>query len=131
MYLFSQVLVPHSDEASGMGSGLFERLYGRERETAALIYENGLSTAVDVQQALSDRISNASVRTTLNRLVSKGVLTRVRCGSGPAFFYGPALNQFSARELELKQFANDFFDGSLELLADEIADIFVKDRAIA
>lgn len=129
MYHSNHPLAPHrADVLEGARSGPLDRLYGREREIAAFVYGRGLSTAVDVEEHLSTKISNATVRTTLNRLVRKGVLTRMRCGSERAFFYGPAFNQFSARELELKQFANDFFDGSLEQLANAIADMFASER---
>lgn len=130
MYLHSQALVPHSGTAlSEMRSLALEKLYGREREVAALIYERGLLTAVQVQQSLSARLANPTVRATLNRLVSKGVLTRFQCGSQRALVYGPALNQFSARELELRQFADDFFAGSLGALAEAVAELFSEERA--
>ena len=57
----------------------------------------------------------------LNRLVRKGLLTRARCGEHGAFVYGPALTDARARELALRRFAEDFFDGSLEQLAKAVA----------
>ena len=69
-----------------------ERLFPREKEiTETLVYSRGLVTAVDVEQDLSEPICNAAVRSMLNRLVRKGVLSRAKCGRGGAFVYGPGI----------------------------------------
>jgi hypothetical protein len=47
----------------------------------------------------------------------------LKCGRQGAFIYGAALNQLSAREMELRQFADDFFEGSMERLARAVADL--------
>ena len=97
------------------------RLFPREREVAECIYARGLATANDVQASLSEPLCNAAVRSMLNRLVRKGLLTRARCGEHGAFVYGPALTDARARDLALRRFADDFFDGSLEQLAKAVA----------
>jgi len=97
------------------------RLFPREREVAMLVYAMGIATANDVVEGLSEQLCNAAVRSMLNRLVRKGLLTRAKCGRRGAFVYGPALTDALARELALKQFAEDFFEGSLEKLAKAVA----------
>lgn len=101
-----------------------DRLYRREREIASFVYANGLVTAKQVQAALSDPISNPAVRSMLARLVEKGVLTRLKGHFEGGFLYGPALTELSAREISLKQFAQDYFDGSLQNVAKAMADLF-------
>ncbi len=98
-----------------------ERLFPREKEIATLVYSRGLVTAVDVEQDLSEPICNAAVRSMLNRLVRKGVLSRAKCGRGGAFVYGPGITQAAAREKALRRFADEFFEGSLEGLAKAVA----------
>ena len=90
----------------------------REREIASIIYKSRAATADEVVKALSTRLDNASVRSMLNRLVAKGILTRTM--SGTAFVYLPALTSADSRLKALRQFADDFFDGSLGRAAQTI-----------
>jgi predicted transcriptional regulator len=113
--------------ASGSTSPL-DRLYRRERETACVIYERGPSTAAEVQSALTDPLSNATVRSMLNRLVRKGILTRIQCGSHGEFVYAAALNNLSIQERELLQFADDFFGGSVEQLTLAIGTLWLQQK---
>lgn len=108
-----------------------EQLYWREREVAIVVYRRGLATATDVQAELPARLSNPAIRSMLNRLVKKGVLTRTKCGPYGTFIYGPAVTRVSARETALKQFAQDFYAGSLPSLAGAIADLFAGQRRSA
>jgi len=105
-----------------------ELLYRLEREIAVIVYRRGLVTASDVQEELSKALSNPAIRSMLNRLVKKGVLTRMRCGPYGTFVYAPAVTPTSARETALRQFAQDFYAGSLQSLADAIADLFAGQR---
>ena len=106
------------------------RLYRREREIAMIVYERGLVTAKDVEAALSHSLSNAAVRSMLGRLVRKEILTQVKCGSRGALVYGPALTRSAATENALKQFAEDFHGGSLDALAEAIADMFASEKGV-
>lgn len=108
-----------------------EQLYRREREVALIVYRRGLATATDVQGALSAPLSNPAIRSMLNRLVAKGVLTRTKCGPYGTFIYGPAVTAASARETALRQFAEDFYSGSLSSLAGAIANLFANQRGSA
>jgi len=124
------------DQASFRGSGEpprpshlpreVELLYRREREIAAVVYRRGLATAEDVRAELTRDLSNPAVRSMLNRLVTKGILTRTRYGPYGTFIYGPALTQASARETALRRFADDYYAGSLPSLARAIADLFAS-----
>jgi predicted transcriptional regulator len=68
-----------------------------------------------VCERLSAELSNASVRSMLNRLVAKGILKRTL--SGNAFIYLPALTCTDSGALALKRFAEDHFAGSIERAA--------------
>jgi predicted transcriptional regulator len=103
-----------------------ERLYPREREIAVIVYQRGVATAADVQIELSENLSNPAIRSMLNRLVNKNILNRVRCGRHGTYVYSAALTRTSAKEVALRQFANDFYDGSLSALAMAIGDLFAS-----
>lgn len=103
-------------------------LFRREREIATIIYERGLATAKDVEAALGYSVRNAAVRSMLGRLVRKQILTQVKCGHHGTFVYGPAITQTSARETALRQFAEDYYGGSLRAVSDAIATMFITTR---
>jgi predicted transcriptional regulator len=90
-------------------------LLPREREIATLVFKLGAVTARQVEDALSVRLSNAAVRSMLNRLVAKGILKRVL--SYNAFVYLPALTATHSGSLALERFAKDYFAGSIERAA--------------
>jgi len=100
------------------------KLFPRERQIAQIVYDNGLVTAKDVEFQLSRSLTNSAVRSFLNRLVRKGMLVQQRCGKRKSILYAPALTDPFAREIAVKQFADDFFGGSLEQLADELGSFF-------
>jgi hypothetical protein len=78
-------------------------LYPREREIATIVYALRAATAKDVAPYLCERLLNASLRSMLNRLVAKGILTHIR--SGRAFVYLPALTSQDAGLVALRHFA--------------------------
>jgi predicted transcriptional regulator len=90
-------------------------LLPREREIATIVYRLGASTAAQVEGELSAALSNSAVRSMLNRLVAKGILKRVLAYR--TFVYLPALTPRDSGCLALKQFAADYFDGSVERAA--------------
>lgn len=100
------------------------KLFPRERQIAQIVYANGLVTAKDVEFQLSRSLTNSAVRSFLNRLVRKGMLVQQRCGKRGSILYAPALTDLFAREIAVKQFAEDFYGGSLEQLADELGNFF-------
>jgi predicted transcriptional regulator len=96
------------------------RLYRREREVAELVYVRRQATAKQVQAELSDPLSSPAVRSMLNRLVGKGILTRHRCEGNTEYTYEPAISYVSSRERAVRQLADDYFDGSLAEVAASI-----------
>ncbi|HEV2593671.1 MAG TPA: BlaI/MecI/CopY family transcriptional regulator [Sphingomicrobium sp.] len=96
-------------------------LLRREREVATIVYRLGSATATEVLDTLSKRISNAALRSMLNRLVAKGILKRIL--SGRAYVYLGALTSSESRDLALKQFADDHFYGSVFEAAETIASL--------
>lgn len=99
------------------------QLFPREREIALVVYSRGLATAKDIEAALDGRLTNAAIRSMLNRLVRKGILFSHRYGRRRTLLYAAALSEGFAREMALKQFATDFCRGSISSLASEIADL--------
>lgn len=87
------------------------RLAPRELEVATIVYLNTGITAREVEAALSSPITNAAIRSMLNRLVDKGILRRRR-GEGK-FYYSPALLLPSIQERALERVVDDYFAGSL------------------
>ena len=98
------------------------RLFPRERQIATYVYEEGCASAKDVEAALDRRLKNAAVRSMLNRLVKKGVLARHELGSG-TYLYSPALTEVSVQERLIRQFADDYYGGSLSALIGAIAEL--------
>lgn len=94
-----------------------QKLFSREREVATIVYARGSATATDVQGRLSTRLSNGAVRSMLQRLVCKGILTRRRRGRHGAYVYLPALTTALVRENALVQLADEYFAGSLHRAA--------------
>lgn len=115
--------------ASGRAYSELRRLSWREREVADIVGRYGVVTAVDLQKILRDVVSNATVRSTLNRLVEKRVLMRLEGGFG-AFLYAPAQTESSLRDSTLERFACDFHDGSLEQLAAMLAGVWATARTV-
>jgi predicted transcriptional regulator len=99
--------------ASALRTPLLTNLAPREQEVATLVYLNANMTATEVEAALSSEISNAAIRSMLNRLVAKGVLQRHK-GDGKSYFiYSPAVQLPEIQERALERIAGDYFGGSL------------------
>jgi predicted transcriptional regulator len=128
---------PH---ASGRGAGgrfgwlppQVRALADREREVATIVYRRGASTAIDVENRLSPRITNAAVRSMLVRLTKKGILRRERGtrGRGQQCVYLPAIALADVKERAIRELAGRYFQGSLLTLALEALD-FIEVRGDA
>lgn len=125
-----------SREDEGASAGAAElppevrSLFQREQEIATIVYRDGLTTAKDVEHQLPETLANASVRSMLNRLVRKGILLQCQCGKNRSVIYVPALTEPFARQHALKRFAEDFCDGSLQRLLDEIGDFLARPTSL-
>lgn len=120
---------PHQDSPSLSEAGTLPaelvRLFPRERELALIVYRLGLATAIDVERSLADPLSNAAVRTILNRLAAKGILARQKCRGRRLFLYAPALTEALALERTTRILCNDLCGGSLAALAQSVSDEFM------
>jgi len=101
-------------------------LFSREQEIAGIVYRNGVSTARSVECQMQNPPTNASIRTTLNRLVRKGILLECRPGKVGSILYLPALTEPFGRYAAVKTFADDFYDGALDRLVDDIGELFAR-----
>jgi predicted transcriptional regulator len=88
-----------------------------EREVALLVYQFGGCTAKEVQERLGKRITNATVRTMLRRLMKKGIVTRRSAGQYKTFLYVPAITTEYVRQSAILHLAQQHFAGSLPRLA--------------
>lgn len=109
----------------------------RERELATLIYVHGGMTATALSDRLSVQLDNSSIRSMLNRLCRKGILTRRKrvvtggsCGRRIAFLYLPAITPDSLRKTVLKQVARDYFDGSLLRAAQATMELMAEESTV-
>lgn len=128
MYIVPISGSPDGPEKAAVGSELLN-LCWRERQIAEAIYKRGLLTASEVLAFVDGPITNAALRSMLNRLVKKGLLTKHGSGRQRPHVYGPAITLSSSKDEALKQFAMDFYQGSLSDLADSIADLFEAKRS--
>jgi predicted transcriptional regulator len=94
-----------------------------EREVALLVYQLGGCTAKDVQDRLDKRVTNATVRTMLRRLMKKGMIARERGGSYKSYIYVPALTNEFVRQSAIIHLAREYFSGSLPELAVAVEDL--------
>ncbi len=103
-------------------------LANREREVATIVYRRGASTAIDVENRLSPRITNAAVRSMLVRLIKKGILVRERGtrGRGQQCVYLPAITLPDVKERAIRELAGRYFEGSLLTLALEALDFMAS-----
>ena len=106
-----------------------DRLFPLEREIAELVYARGCVTAKEVEAGLSRPLSNPAVRSMLNRLVRKGLLVRHELKPPSAFVYGPAITRAAAEENAIRQCAEDFFGGSIDQVATDLAQLFRRKSA--
>nr|WP_161501151.1 BlaI/MecI/CopY family transcriptional regulator [Rhodopirellula sp. SM50] len=93
----------------------------RERQIMEVIYQLGEPTANEIVAAMPDELANATVRTQLRTLESKGVVKHRR--EGKRFVYLPAVPRKSAAAKAFRKVLEIFFGGSVEdALATHIAD---------
>ena len=103
-------------------------LAGREREVATIVYERGAATARAVEAALSVRITNAAIRSMLQRLVAKGVLTREFGARGRRLsaVYMPAVTLDHVKDDAIQTICRRYFDGSLLNVALRVLDLLAE-----
>ncbi|MBU1699546.1 MAG: BlaI/MecI/CopY family transcriptional regulator [Candidatus Eisenbacteria bacterium] len=82
----------------------------RERQIMDIIFKSGEATAVEVVEGLPGRPVNATVRTLLNVLETKGYL-RHKVLKG-RFIYSPTISTAEVRRNMLKHVIETFFKGA-------------------
>jgi predicted transcriptional regulator len=110
------------------GTGTFHRepqpvprLPQRLRQIAGVVSTLGEAAASDVLDHVEAPLSSSAVRSMLQRLVAKGVLSsRVE---GKRYLYRPAWSSTELREALLRRLAAQHFDGSLPAMAGELTRI--------
>ena len=103
-------------------------LAGREREVATIVYERGAATARAVESALSVKLTNAAIRSMLQRLVAKGVLTREfgARGRGLSAVYMPAVTLDHVKDDAIETICRRYFGGSLLNVALRALDLLAE-----
>ena len=91
-----------------------------EHEVMAIVWRRGEVTAADVVGDLPRALTNATVRTLLRRLESKGYLRHT--ARGRAFVYEPVVAQAQAATGALRRIVQRFFGGSASRLVAGLVD---------
>ena len=89
-----------------------ENLSRRERQIMDILHRRPGITASQIQEALTDDLSNSSVRTFLRILEEKGMVRHDQ--DGPRFLYSPVLAPEKAKSGALKHLLRTFFNDSPE-----------------
>ena len=108
-----------------------ENLAPCEKELATLIYVYGAMTAKDLEaRHLTRKLSNSAVRSMLGRLCRKNILSRHKINGSHMttdrripYVYLPAITSEALRSRALVEVARDYFDGSLQSMAAELAEL--------
>ena len=83
-----------------------------EWEVMKIVWKRFPCLAQDIIQALAgQRRSPATIKTMINRLVSKGALRFARAGK--SYLYSPAVTEAQCRAAEAESFLHRVFDGAL------------------
>jgi predicted transcriptional regulator len=106
---------------------VLDRLPRREREVAEIVYACGEASAQDICRALPDRLSNAAVRSMLQRIEAKGLVRRRK--DGRKYLYSAVLPDRASREAALRRIARDYFDGSLVRVVRMLEDMREKEES--
>ena len=93
-----------------MSTPPLDQLGRRERQIMDILFRKGRATAVEVQEALGDPISNSAVRGMLRYLASKGYVAFEQ--DGPRYMYFPVQQAEDARRPALRHLVNTFFRNS-------------------
>jgi predicted transcriptional regulator len=88
------------------------RLSPREREIMDVIYRMGSATAIDIQEAMGDRLANATIRTQLRILEEKGHLTHTE--KGRQYHYSPVRSRSKEARSAWQRLVGVFYEGSLK-----------------
>ena len=85
----------------------------RQRQIMEAIYRLNQASVEDVRRAIPDPPSYSAVRTTMNILADRGLLSRAP--SGRKFLYSPTIPHREARRSAIEHLLRTYFDNSIEL----------------
>ena len=94
----------------GRRKGTLAGLTQREQQVLDVLYQHGASTSPEVQHHLEDNLSNATVRTILRTLESKGYVAH--SGDHNRYHYFPTEDKKLAAKKMFDKLVNTFFSGS-------------------
>jgi len=97
--------------SKGRRKGVLEGLTQREEQAMNLIYRFETCTANQLQQHMTGDLNNATVRTILRTLETKGYL--IHETQGNKFIYKPVLNKKTAANQMFNKLVDTFFSGSV------------------
>jgi BlaI family penicillinase repressor len=102
------------------------RISEAEWEVMKVVWKNAPCLAQDIIQALSGSTnwSPSTVKTLLNRLVTKGALRFAK--TGKSYLYSPAFSEDECRAAEADSFLHRVFDGALSPMISH----FVQSRRL-
>ena len=86
------------------------KLSRRERQIMDILYQKRRATAIEVMEAIADPPSNATTRTLLRILETKGHVRHEK--DGARFVYLPTLHPEKATKSAVRHLVKTFFDGS-------------------
>jgi BlaI family penicillinase repressor len=91
-----------------------------EHEVMAIVWARGSATATDVLDALDKPLTNATVRTLLRRLETKGYVRHTV--DGRVFVYAPRVGEAQAGAGAVRRIVQRFFGGSATKLMAGLVD---------
>lgn len=91
-----------------------------EHEVMAIVWARGSVTAADVLEALEKPLTNATVRTLLRRLETKGYVRHTV--EGRVFVYAPRVGEAQAGAGAVRRIVQRFFGGSASRLVAGLVD---------
>ena len=97
----------------------------RERQIMQVIYRHSNATVSDVLSEIPSPPTYSAIRSIMNILVSKGLLTRTR--SGKKYVYYPTISQKNAMHSAMKQVMTTYFGDSLESTVTALLEIHSGD----
>lgn len=89
-----------------------QELSKRERQLLDVLYTFGEASATQVRESLADDLADPTVRTILNILEGKGLVSRRLIGK--KYVYRPVKPKVGAGKLALKRVLDVFFGGAVE-----------------
>lgn len=100
---------------------LQHELSRRERQIMQIIYRHSNAAVGDVHSEIPSPPTYSAVRSIMNILVSKGLLTRAR--SGKKYVYHPTISSKKAMRSAIKQVMATYFGDSLESYVTALLEI--------